>query len=165
MTESRRRVTPGSAAPARSFRLRWNGTYGASLRQAMTVSIPPAAPRDARWPRRGLATAVIASLVILVALPALPSAWAGVTHRDAVRANTRVMLGYVTVQRCSRGALHFDWSCRGRFQVNDPMAEPYSDVTGVTVANDPRHYRVGDTLDTALPFQSRVGYRWGAAQD
>jgi hypothetical protein len=75
------------------------------------------------------------------------------------------MLGYVTVQGCSRGALHFDWSCRGRFQVNDPIAEPYNDVTDVTVANDPRHYRVGDTLDTALPFRSRIGYRWGATQD
>ncbi|HET6815686.1 MAG TPA: hypothetical protein VFH66_00460, partial [Mycobacteriales bacterium] len=75
------------------------------------------------------------------------------------------MLGYVTVARCERAELYFDWSCHGLFRVNDALAEPYKPVPNVSVANDPRRYHAGDTLDTALPFDSRTGYRWGSVQD
>jgi hypothetical protein len=101
---------------------------------------------------------------VVAVLPALPAGWQGVTHWSLVGASTADEYGTVRVETCTRGALLLDWTCRGRFKVNDPMAEPYPPMDDVTVVNDARFHSRGTLVDAAKKQKSRHAYLWGGIQ-
>lgn len=117
----------------------------------------PSASGDAG--RKLVLLAAVAALV--VAMPLLPAEWRSVTHFSGVGNRGQGELGKVTVATCSRGALLVNWTCRGRFEVNDSMAEPYPSMDDVTVVNDGRHHARGEQVDATKSLSSHEAYRWG----
>lgn len=66
---------------------------------------------------------LVAAAALLALVPAVPATWASLRYWHGVT-DAAFPNGYVTVTSCSRGSLAVDWTCRGTFRVNDPMAEP-----------------------------------------
>lgn len=88
----------------------------------------------------------LAAILLVAAAPGLPARRASITLFDQIGDHGAGELGFVTVGYCARVWLYHDWSCRGTFQVNDPMAEPYRPTPDVRVANDLRWHRPGTTV-------------------
>ncbi len=107
--------------------------------------------------------ALLAVLAVLAAVPAMPAFWRGATHLRTIGNGGSERGGIVTVEQCSR-QLAVTWVCTGRYQVNDPLAQPYPDVDGVTVVNDTRHHPAGMQLGATLPAGSHDAYLWGGTQ-
>lgn len=135
---------------------------------AMTVlDIPPPTPQGSR--ERGLRAwpllVVVAFLAVVAVLPVLPAQWRTITHLSLVSNSGADEHGAVQVESCTRGALHFAWTCRGQFSVNDSEAEPYPPTDDVTVVNDWRFHARGTWVDATKSLHSHEAVRWGTAQE
>lgn len=124
------------------------------------------APRDrsAPSPRYWVVVLLVAVAALAVVLPVLPAAWRGITHWTVISDDGADERGTVRVQSCTRDPLFFTWTCRGRFEVNDPMAEPYRGMDDVAVVNDGLPHPQGTLIDTAKELTSHEGYLWGGAE-
>lgn len=105
---------------------------------------------------------LVALAAMLALVPAVPATWASLRYWHGVT-DAAFPNGYVTVSSCSRGALALDWTCRGTFRVNDPMAEPAPSgpLHDVVLANEFRHHSIGAQVQSALRPGSRRAYLWG----
>jgi hypothetical protein len=105
---------------------------------------------------------LVAVAALLALAPAVPATWASLRYWHGVT-DAAFPNGSVTVTSCSRGALAVEWTCRGTFRVNDPMAEPVPSgpLRGVLLANDFRHHSIGAQVQSALRPGSRRAYLWG----
>jgi hypothetical protein len=112
--------------------------------------------------RRVLAAS--AFLITLLALPAVPAAWATLTHPSLVGENyTDAMVDgpdytYATeatlvITGCSRGALLLNWDCYGS-DGDDPH---------LRLANDFRPHHRGDRVDVNVELRGHPtrAYHWG----
>jgi hypothetical protein len=148
--------------PARSWERPQN--MGADF----TSVVPAPGDRSAPSRRYWVVVLVVAVAALVVVVPLLPAAWQSVTHfnlicdiGDVGQADEH---GTVRVQSCRRDALFFTWTCRGRFEVNDPMAEPYPGMDDVAVVNDAQPHPQGALVDAAKELTSHDGYLWGGAE-
>jgi hypothetical protein len=117
-----------------------------------------------RLPWLSAVVLLLALTAIVMALPSLPAAWAGITNLSRIGDNGAGELGYVTVSACERGTLHFDWTCHGTFQVNDPMAESYAPTRDVSVVNDSGYHARSAQVSSTLAVHSRRAYVYGGTQ-
>jgi hypothetical protein len=120
----------------------------------------------------GVFALVLLSLVAvasLVVVPSLPAESRGLTHFTSMGSVREGPwdgghLGVVTVVNCSRGRLVLDWTCRGLFQVNDPMSDDYPPVQNVTVVNDARFHSAGSMVGAKLTSGYHQAYLWGGLE-
>jgi hypothetical protein len=105
---------------------------------------------------------LVAVAALLALVSAVPATWASLRYWHGVT-DSAFPNGYVTVTSCSRGSLAVDWTCRGTFRVNDPMAEPVptGPLHGVVLTNDFRHHSMGSQVQSALRPGSTRAYLWG----
>jgi hypothetical protein len=103
--------------------------------------------------RRRIAYAAALLAVVVLCIPAVPSLVASVSGLSTVT-NGGATAGHVTVTGCRSTLLGITASCHGTFGYADPGgavgAQPSEAVADVTIANDPRHHRAGDTVDVSL---------------
>src|SRR5262245_58418842 len=92
-------------------------------------------------------------VVIVLCIPAVPSLVASLSGWSTVT-NGAATAGHVTVTGCRSTLYGITASCHGTFGYADPGgavgAQPSEPVPDVTIANDPRHHRIGDTVDVSL---------------
>lgn len=100
-----------------------------------------------RWAR---AVLVLAALLLLVAAtPAMRSSWVTLTHFHDVSRDGFYSLGTLTVTSCTHEPMPYDWTCRGNYQVTDPLGDAGHDRLDIPLANDFRRHSPGDRIDVA----------------
>jgi hypothetical protein len=116
-----------------------------------------------RTTRSGLriAIVVVAIGMLLITVPSMSAAFNGATHIQLLGDDGQ---GEVLISSCNRGALVEDWTCRGIWQSNDPMAYPATSHI-VTVANNARELNRGTDLGYVYSRpSSKIGYMTGTTQ-
>lgn len=122
-------------------------------------------------PHRAVALVLVLLVAVasFVVVPSLPAEWRSLSHFTSIGSGgpgpaDGVHEGFVTVAKCSRGPLVFDWRCSGLFQANDPMSDEYPPVANVTVVNDAHLRSRGSFVDVKLTSGSHQAYLWGGLE-
>ena len=107
-----------------------------------------------------------AILVLLLALagivltgPILPAEWRGVTHLGASGNHTEALRGTIMIDSCSRGKLHFDWTCTGTFMTDNVKDD--RKFPAIAVANDAGRLPRGWVVAAQYPYPGSSAYLYG----
>ncbi len=77
------------------------------------------------------------------------SSWVTLTHFHDVSRDGFYSLGTLTVTSCTHEPMPYDWTCRGNYQVTDPLGDAGHDRLDIPLANDFRRHSPGDRIDVA----------------